>query len=762
MGLVDALKRWVRGQVLQSARVEVTIRGLTASCTVHYAFENRSTRAVEALYTFPMPEGAAFTGLVAEIGGQRLEAQIVAAPEAERRYEDALAEGHSALLLRQVQPGLLHAAFGNIGRNEKASFTLAFALPLELADKLARLRLPTTIRPRYGHWRLEELETPEHADDVAYPLESDIRIEGLLADSGIRSPSHRIAFRREEGGVRVVLEDAWLDGDVVLEFALEATLEPMAECFPDGDGFGLRLDMVLPELPAQAPAPLQMALVLDCSGSMDGDAIAGCRYALLAVAKQLGSDDRIQVLRFGSEVHALLRRPMRMTEVVRRSLGELADVIRADLGGTEMGVALDRALEDLSRTRESSCTQAVFLVTDGAVQPEDIRSARERALGMGIRIFVVAVGSSAAVDTLAPLARDTLGQLEPVMPGQSIASAVLRQLRRMRQSTPVRIGFAGHAKEDVGEGAGPAVVLDAGHAPGFVGGTMAAYAGDAIAVQARFAEPLCTIRLTGAGIDGALTIPVASVAATADRRALLGLARYTAAESAARRELALAYGLLTAETSAIVVCERAEGERFDTLPEMQVQPQMPSRGMARVSRVPYSPSPAPPPHEPSDWLDMPAFAFSRASPSAMVNDPSDVDYMIGFEEPEHSLDRPTPPSSFAPGRQRELLERLLSALRSALVDPGAALDRTAVLARIPEAERVDMEDFLTELIGEAPEGAAWWALVDRLMAIAGGLDAAAEDRLAEALLAAGYLGETEGRGRRLAVRLESLLGQHLA
>src|SRR5690606_35237277 len=83
--------------------------------------------------------------------------------------------------------------------------------------------------------------------------------------------------------------------------------------------------------------------------------------------------------------------------------------------------------------------QGVILVTDGAVQPQDVDQAKAQAVQAGVRVFIVAVGSSAGVEVLAPLAQATGGQLGCVVPGDSIRAAVLRQLARMRQARPVAL-----------------------------------------------------------------------------------------------------------------------------------------------------------------------------------------------------------------------------------------------------------------------------------------------------------------------------------
>ena len=90
--------------------------------------------------------------------------------------------------------------------------------------------------------------------------------------------------------------------------------------------------------------------------------------------------------------------PLMTTLVVPASV-ELADTVNADLGGTEIGMALETALQQLGAP-EPGRRRAIILVTDGAVQPRDVARAQKAAVAAGVRIFVIAVGGSAGTEVL--------------------------------------------------------------------------------------------------------------------------------------------------------------------------------------------------------------------------------------------------------------------------------------------------------------------------------------------------------------------------
>lgn len=645
--------------LLQQARLEVDIDNLTASYAVNYRFHNATNEAVEAVFVFPVPLDAAFIGLEAEIAGERLAAEVVAAPDASRRYDDAVTAGDSALLLRQVAPGILGASLGNVGPGEQAEFTLRYARLLEVIDRRLRFALPFTIRPRYGRWRGDAMEEPRHDAGAGYTLAAEIRVRGLLAGAGVHCPSHPMAFEHGDHSLVLRIDRAWLDGDLVINFAVDQAPAPQAETFPDQDGVGVCLTLPLPAPDGPAPA-VHTALLLDCSGSMLGAAVLGCRKALGAVVDVLGENDRLQILRFGSTVQPLLRRPVPVTASVRESVHELARAIQADLGGTNMGPAIETALTLMGRAAAEGVTRALILVTDGAVLEADINMARQAAIAAGVRIFVVAVGSSAGVDVLAPLAESTGGRLEQVTPGESIAVAVERQVRRLRQGQPHAIAL----EWDVSPHQQPASV--------------SAYAGDVVTVHARFTACPTFVLVRGATLPQPLRVPVQPVVDAPARRALLGLALYRQAQEGERGELALRYGLLTAETSAVVVKRRRDEERLGPLPAVHQVPQMLSRDM---------------------------FGSTSASAHHDLDESWDDDFepptgaMFSVGPPEGWEERETRRRRLAAAKplSAEECKTLLTALRESVIvalSGGNLSDLDALLAPWPKAEQEVVRDLL--------------------------------------------------------------------
>jgi len=579
-------------QALTDTQIKVHIHDLIAEYTLTHRFENSEDQPIEAVFTFPIPLDAAFLGLQADIAGERLQAQVVADTQAVRRYDDAIADGDSAVLLRQPEPGVLTAYLGQLLPGEKAEVELRFANELRAAGGQARFSLPTVLRPRFGEWDMESIEAPEHDVAVEHPMSAHVEVSGMLVNVPVHCVTHPVRFEHRDGLLHLTMEQQMLDRDLVMLFDLPADLPPMAVQVTDGDDSRVLLSLPLPA--KTSSRPLDLWLLLDGSGSMAGSAIEQSREAVRAVASRLGEVDRIQVLRFGSDQLPLFRRPMKATAAVRSALMELAESVDADLGGTEMGEALINAIDGLRAAKREDAETVIILVTDGAVQAHELVAARQCAFREGVRIFAVAVGSSASIEVLEPMVEVCAGCMERAVPGEPVDACVVRHLARARCGQPETVELAWPPRAQEITPLAPAW-------PGDVARWIARLpnGGDADTIQASlYGTPLLT------------NIPIVHAAGTERNslRAIIGQHQLRLAESAGEdiAPIALRYGLLSRSTSAILVKLRKDGGKSEELPQIRRVVSMASADMlgSRMSSANHS---AFVDSCSFDYLDIPAF-----------------------------------------------------------------------------------------------------------------------------------------------------------
>ena len=671
---MNALESCVRNTTpLAHSALVVTITDLVAEYELRHAFRNDGPATIEAVYSFPVPLDSAFMGMEATLAGEHLFAQILPSTQASERYDDAITDGDSAVLLERIEPGMLCVNLGNLKPGEVGETILRFAAPLRCAGGTARFSLPLVHRPRYGRSQIEELVEPRHDFAVEHPLEAVVRVRGLLSNAPVSCATHAARFSTDDTGTQLRLNQAMLDRDLVLVFDLPVDFAGYARMVRDGDAAIGMLGFNVP-VSLRKSGPCDLCLVMDGSGSMTGDAIAQSRAALSAVAGMLGDEDRIQVLRFGSKTVPLFRRPLKASARVRNAMVDLAGTIDSDLGGTEIGEALARGISDLTGlTAPTERRRAIILVTDGAVEPFEIQDAKASASKCGIRIFVVAVGSSAGADVLAPLSTDTKGVIERAVPAESIDEVVLRQLQRAREPEPIAINV------DWGDANAAALPI----AP--------VYAGDAVTAIALLADQrnlLPRVRIDGGQIQQVFRLDKAEDAPAL--RALAGHVAWQCASDEDREVLAVRYGLVTDETSAVLVKVRADGQKVEGLPIVVPVAHMVPEGMVACMRAPrpvaLSMVHALPNAASGDWLDTPAFLRSQYDNSSQVSE---------HRSPNSQGKRATRRESPLVNLDPEILCALAKALAQLLLDEGDSEVTTQhLLALIAPAWRDQVAAYL--------------------------------------------------------------------
>ena len=146
------------------------------------------------------------------------------------------------------------------------------------------------------------------------------------------------------------------------------------------------------------------------------------KKALNELTSELRKRDRISLFRFGSHTEALIGRPTEVSPTFfRREYKPIVETIEADLGGTEIRLAIDTVIADKQPAD-------ILLITDGDVWDElDLVA----LYAQHVRLFVIGVGHAANEHWCRNVAQKTLGACEMVTPYEDMDSAVLRMVRRM-------------------------------------------------------------------------------------------------------------------------------------------------------------------------------------------------------------------------------------------------------------------------------------------------------------------------------------------
>jgi Ca-activated chloride channel homolog len=559
---------------LQSVNVEAKIENLLCEVTIKQIYSNLEKINIEAVYTFPLPLGAVLLDMTIKTETRELKGVVIEKTEAEDRYEDAITDGDTAIMLEQVEPGLYTMNVGNLQPEGTIEITITYAELFKWRDNSLRFFLPTTIAPRYGDPEsvgIQPHQTPEYDLMADNPFAITISVFGELADSSFKSPSHRLDIEKQGGKTTILLKkgEALMDRDFVLNIFMETEEKSLALMDRDIDGH-IVLASFYPKFPdVSVKEPRCITIVVDCSGSMGGDSIAQARKALYEILDLLRPEDMFNVIRFGSTHKKLFPSPVKVNDGNLNKAKNLLEILDADMGGTEIGQAVAAAIK--SKLPEG-ISKEVLLITDGEVW--DWEKVTTMAAKSGFRFFTVGVGSSVSEAFVQTLADDTGGACELVSPHEDMAEKIVRHFKRIYfpKAGDVKILWPSEPDKTFPEHIG------------------SVYDGDTLHVFARFKEKtdgdveLKAKLENGETFTQKLTLQVkahtetgtelpgttARMAAACEIRAMVDSKEIAA--------LGVKYQLMSRWTNYLAIDVRAENEKAGDLPAFRKTPQMLAAG----------------------------------------------------------------------------------------------------------------------------------------------------------------------------------------
>jgi Ca-activated chloride channel family protein len=135
---------------LKSVNIEAEIKNLLCEVTIKQVYNNLEKINIEAVYTFPLPLDAVLLDMSIKTKTKELKGIVIEKVEAEDRYEDAVTDGDTAIMLEQVEPGLYTMNVGNLQAEDTIEISITYAELFKWRDNSVRFFMPTTIAPRYG------------------------------------------------------------------------------------------------------------------------------------------------------------------------------------------------------------------------------------------------------------------------------------------------------------------------------------------------------------------------------------------------------------------------------------------------------------------------------------------------------------------------------------------------------------------------------------------------------------------------------------
>jgi Ca-activated chloride channel family protein len=436
---------------LQNVTLEAEVLDIACSMTITQEYRNTEKKAVEAVYCFPVEEGAAVYDFEIKTGGRTLRGVVEERDKAFETYDRAIDEGDASFLLDQESGDILFISVGNIKPEQDVTVCIRYVKQLSIVDGIVRLQIPTTVSPRYVPAGTDPLKadriTPDYDLEVPYRFRISVKLRTAFAEE-VTSPSHKIKTRREGDYIIVCLEEETveLDRDFVLEITAGSSDKPVCIRSTHENGDTACIFRFIPDFndpPGEEIRKSEIIFVLDCSGSMQGTSITEAKEALELSLRALSEKEYFNIFRFGSGYESFSPQSM---DYSSKSLDQALQFLRgidADMGGTEIYSPLEHIC---SLPVRRGYRRDVVLITDGEVANPDeviqlVNSSVEK--NPSLRFFTFGIGYGASHYLVKGIARAGRGKCEMVMPGEKIQPKVLRQLSRMGQPcmTDISLSF---------------------------------------------------------------------------------------------------------------------------------------------------------------------------------------------------------------------------------------------------------------------------------------------------------------------------------
>ncbi len=425
-------------------RVNVTIENQIATTDVDMEFVNEGNGLAEGTFVFPLPQNASVDKLVMYINGQPIDAKILPASEARRIYNEIVRQYRDPALLEYIGSSAIQASVFPIPPGESRRVQIRYSTMLEVDNGLVHYVYPMKVTNLLT-------KRPVESMSLAVSVQSNDPI------SSIYSPSHPIAISRDanDRGFRAGYETAGFmpEDDFSLYYGIASeTINVNLLTYRDSaseDGFFMLLVQPPVTLPDDAVIAKDVIVVLDQSGSMQGEKRDQARAATEYVLRHLNPNDRFNLVLFstGWRIYSNgMESPAQAESAIDWVRGQEA------LGGTDINGALTTAL---SMVRAERPTTLIFLTdglaTEGVTDTAAILANLAAAAKPNVSIFTFGVGDDVDTFLLDTIVRDFRGAGSYVRPSERIDEEVASLYSKIGAPvlTGITLDFGGVLAQEV-------------------------------------------------------------------------------------------------------------------------------------------------------------------------------------------------------------------------------------------------------------------------------------------------------------------------
>ncbi|TGD73498.1 VWA domain-containing protein [Mangrovimicrobium sediminis] len=452
---------------LRDHHVAVVIEDGYAITTVDQVFFNPHDQALEAVYSFPVPEEAAVGEFTYWIDGKPVVGEVLEKARAREVYEQEKAQGRETALTEQDEYRSFDSRVYPVRANDEVHIQLVYIQPTHVDLGIGRYVYPL----EEGGVDEQKMAFWTYNDTVEENFSFDLRMRSSYPVDTFRLPQHPQALvtRTDANHWQVAMDNGGtpgiaaagangaladdditagasavpqtagtashtpyrLDQDIVVYWrhqqGLPGSVDMVTHRAPDSK----RGSFMLTVTPGDDLGPVtggrDWVFVLDYSGSMQGkyqSLIEGVSQGL----HKLNPQDRFRIVLFNNGTRALTRNYVPVTAAnIERYIRELESI--SPSGGTNLYAGLETGYRGLDADRPS----AIILVTDGVanVGTTEKKAFLELLQKHDVRLFSFVMGNSANRPLLEGMAEVSHGFAMNISNADDIAGRLLQTAEKL-------------------------------------------------------------------------------------------------------------------------------------------------------------------------------------------------------------------------------------------------------------------------------------------------------------------------------------------